>query len=122
VKICGALTFLTTQVFYSLEVMHEAHARLGRLPTEEDIAALQEAKESLVALRGAAPGDFDDELTSMVAAQAGCELSAVCSVVGGMLSEQAIKAVSHKERPLRNYMVYDGRDGSGCVYELPFTA
>ena len=36
-----------------------------------------------------------------------------------MVLLQAIKAVSLREKPLRNYMVYDGRDGSGFVYFLP---
>jgi len=31
-------------VFYALEVVYAARERLGRLPTEEDLVALQEAK------------------------------------------------------------------------------
>ncbi|KAJ1482320.1 hypothetical protein T484DRAFT_1804239, partial [Baffinella frigidus] len=150
------------------KVVCAARERLGRLPTEEDLVPLQEAKEGLTTEKGAKAGVFDDDLIQMVAAQcsggaegppgtqptgrsernlttgkgaragfidddlvrmvaaqtecelsaAECELSAVCSIVGGLVSDQAIKAVSLREKPLRNYMVYDGRDGSGCVYFL----
>ena len=47
------------------------------------------------------------------------EVSAVCSIVGGMAADQLIKAVTGREKPLRNLFVYDGRDGMGAVYDIP---
>ena len=46
-------------------------------------------------------------------------MSAVCSIVGGMAADQLIKAVTGREKPLRNLFVYDGRDGMGAVYDIP---
>jgi hypothetical protein len=53
------------------------------------------------------------------AGQGGVEVSPVCSIVGGMAADQLIKAVTGRERPLRNLFIYDGRDGMGAVYDLP---
>lgn len=46
------------------------------------------------------------------------EVSPVCSIVGGMAADQLIKAVTGRERPLRNLFIYDGRDGMGAVYDI----
>ncbi|XP_013780857.1 SUMO-activating enzyme subunit 1-like [Limulus polyphemus] len=43
------------------------------------------------------------------------ELSPICAVVGGVLSQDIIKAVSAKDAPLKNFFLFDGQDGSGVV-------
>ncbi|XP_074649401.1 SUMO-activating enzyme subunit 1-like [Tubulanus polymorphus] len=43
------------------------------------------------------------------------ELSPVCAVVGGIMGQEVIKAVSHKDAPLRNFFFFDGTEGCGLV-------
>ncbi|XP_076358943.1 SUMO1 activating enzyme subunit 1 [Tachypleus tridentatus] len=43
------------------------------------------------------------------------ELSPICAVVGGVLAQDVIKAVSGKDAPLKNFFLFDGQDGSGVV-------
>ncbi|XP_064602598.1 SUMO-activating enzyme subunit 1-like isoform X2 [Liolophura sinensis] len=43
------------------------------------------------------------------------ELSPVCAVVGGVLGQEIIKAVSKKDQPHNNFFFYNGVEGSGLV-------
>ena len=44
------------------------------------------------------------------------ELSPCAAVVGGVLAQEIIKAVSHKDEPIRNYFFFNGStDRAGCV-------
>ncbi|XP_071079593.1 SUMO-activating enzyme subunit 1-like [Haliotis cracherodii] len=43
------------------------------------------------------------------------ELSPVCAVVGGVLGQEIIKAVSQKDQPHNNFFFYNGIDGNGMV-------
>jgi len=47
------------------------------------------------------------------------ELSPVCAIVGGIVAQEIIKAVSHKDQPLNNYFFYSGLEYSGLVAKLP---
>ena len=53
-----------------------------------------------------------------VMGQVNLHVSMVCSIVGGMAADHMVKALTGKEKPLRNYFIYDGRDGSGIVLDL----
>ncbi|KAE9549626.1 hypothetical protein FO519_007167 [Halicephalobus sp. NKZ332] len=44
---------------------------------------------------------------------------ATCSIVGGVLSQEAIKALSQNETPHKNYFAYNAVDSMGYVYDLP---
>ncbi len=43
------------------------------------------------------------------------ELSPVCAVVGGVLAQEVIKAISAKDRPYTNTFLYDGRQSTGVI-------
>ena len=43
------------------------------------------------------------------------ELSPVCAVVGGVLAQEVIKAVSQKDKPLNNFFLFDGYSSEGVV-------
>ncbi|XP_064623200.1 SUMO-activating enzyme subunit 1-like [Lineus longissimus] len=48
------------------------------------------------------------------------ELSAACAVVGGLMAQEIIKAVSQKDAPLNNFFLFDGREGCGIVEHLGY--
>lgn len=43
------------------------------------------------------------------------QLSPVCAVVGGVLSQEVIKAVSNRDQPLHNMFLFNGRESEGVV-------
>lgn len=44
---------------------------------------------------------------------------AACSIVGGVLSQEAIKALSQNDVPFQNFFAYNAVDAMGYVYDLP---
>lgn len=49
------------------------------------------------------------------------ELSPAAAVVGGVLAQEIIKAVSHKDMPIRNYFFFNGlTDRTGLVEAIGF--
>lgn len=46
------------------------------------------------------------------------ELSPVCAVVGGVLAQEVIKAISAKDRPYMNSFLYNGQQNTGIVEQL----
>ena len=43
------------------------------------------------------------------------ELSPVCAVVGGVLAQEVIKALSAKDRPYTNTFFYNGQQSTGII-------
>ena len=54
-----------------------------------------------------------DENLIALATIAGAEVSPVCAVLGGVLGQEIIKALSGKGEPAKNILLFDGIDG-GC--------
>ncbi|RXG51214.1 SUMO-activating enzyme subunit 1 [Armadillidium vulgare] len=49
-----------------------------------------------------------------------CEVSPICAVVGGVLGQEIIKAVSGKDAPLNNFFFFSPDDGAGVVENLGY--
>ena len=43
------------------------------------------------------------------------ELSPVCAVVGGVLAQEVIKAISAKDHPYLNSYLYNGQQDTGII-------
>jgi ubiquitin-like 1-activating enzyme E1 A len=39
----------------------------------------------------------------------------VCAIVGGVLAQEMIKALTAKDEPFNNHFLYDGYHGNGTV-------
>lgn len=45
----------------------------------------------------------------------------VCAIIGGILGQEAIKAISGKGDPLKNFFFYDAMDGKGIIEDIGST-
>ena len=54
-----------------------------------------------------------DEQLGTLASLATAEISPVCAVLGGIIGNEVIKAISGKGTPANNMLMFDGMDG-GC--------
>ncbi|KAF8158301.1 hypothetical protein B0H34DRAFT_708224 [Crassisporium funariophilum] len=57
-------------------------------------------------------------LIESLSTTAGHEFSPVCAIVGGMLGQDILKALSGREPPIANFFVFDGNTGGGTVCRL----
>ena len=109
----------------------ESHT--GRFPTTEDLPALQQRARELAAdARAAAAADANGgplprDLISEDVMPAGvleeyvignAELAPVNAVLGGVLANEVLKAVSHKGEPVKNFFFFSLGDNVGLVETL----
>ncbi len=55
----------------------------------------------------------DEDELKQLANTATADVSPVCAVMGGVLGNEVIKAISGKGEPANNMLLFDGMDG-GC--------
>ncbi|CAH1261333.1 SAE1 [Branchiostoma lanceolatum] len=105
----------TPQMYFVMKVLLRFREDHDRDPA---VSSREEDKVALLRLR-------DDVLTEMklktdlvgdeFASHCFAALSPVCAVVGGVLAQEIVKAVSGKDAPLNNFFFFNGIDDSGMV-------
>ncbi|CAH1261335.1 SAE1 [Branchiostoma lanceolatum] len=105
----------TPQMYFIMKVLLRFREDHDRDPA---VSSREEDKVALLRLR-------DDVLTEMklktdlvgdeFASHCFAALSPVCAVVGGVLAQEIVKAVSGKDAPLNNFFFFNGIDDSGMV-------
>ncbi|RKP13449.1 hypothetical protein BJ684DRAFT_16153 [Piptocephalis cylindrospora] len=84
----------------------------GTLPTTEDLPVLRQdlgIPEAFVA----------EQVLQDLVWGLGTEYTPTCAIVGGVLAQEAIKIITHKELPVDNFFLYNARDGSGVIHHVP---
>lgn len=114
---------LNPAVVFSVLALWEFQARHGgRLPDEDECA--HELGDIASALFSAANinkrvlGSMPKDITQILSTTAAHEFSPVCAVVGGMLAQDMLKALSAREPPIANFFVFDGNTGHGSVCRM----
>jgi ubiquitin-like 1-activating enzyme E1 A len=104
--------YLLLQVFLSF---HESRGHYPHSASTDDVDDLIAVKRNLFN-----KWNLDQSLLpDCFASQSLSELSPVCAVVGGVLGQEVVKAVSGRDHPLDNFFFYDGVQGSGVVHHFP---
>lgn len=106
----------TPNTYFIMQILQEFREQKGRNVSidhvAEDKETLKELKTSIlnklkVTNKQVVPEDFAEHCFA--------GLSPVCAVVGGVLGQEIIKAVSQKDAPHNNFFFFNGTDGSGMV-------
>ncbi|KAL0972971.1 hypothetical protein UPYG_G00197160 [Umbra pygmaea] len=101
--------------YFLLQVLLKFRTDKGRDPYPEsfsdDSALLRQIRDDVLEAMGLSsdllPHDFGRHCFS--------ELAPVCAVVGGVLGQEVVKALSQRDAPHRNFFFFDGMKGSGVV-------
>lgn len=108
----------TPLAYFIMKVVLEFMENEGRRPevakASEDKTLLTTLKSEVLEQIGVPADLIQDEFASKCFA----ELSPVCAIVGGILGQEVIKAVSHKDAPHNNFFFYNGVEGSGLVDQI----
>ena len=101
---------LTTYLSYL-----EYQAKTGKWPDEENASDYADKTKTWLAESKIVGEDYlgDDEKLKHIASLADAEVSPVCAVLGGVIGNECIKAISGKAEPANNVLMFDGVDG-GC--------
>lgn len=108
----------TSEVFFLVHILMKFREKHGRLPLSdkftEDVEELKKIREEVMSGIGFDSGKVSDEMLSNVFG----ELSPVCAVVGGVLAQEIIKAVSEKDTPVQNFFLFNGDTCSGTTENI----
>ncbi|XP_060639686.2 SUMO-activating enzyme subunit 1-like [Anolis sagrei] len=113
-KAKAAVKRITTDYFL-LRVLLKFRSEKGRDPSTQSCT---EDSETLLQMRNAVLASLDiesDLLPDDFVSFCFSEMAPVCAVVGGVLSQEVVKALSQRDPPLNNFFFFNGMKGNGIV-------
>ncbi|XP_014774405.1 SUMO-activating enzyme subunit 1 [Octopus bimaculoides] len=108
----------TAKVYFIMQVMLKFLERHGRHPS---VKSKTSDMEELMKLRTEVLESLSvkqEVLTDYFVSHCFAELCPVSAIVGGVLSQEIIKAVSQKDKPHNNFFFFDGINGTGLVEQI----
>ncbi|KAK9394188.1 SUMO-activating enzyme subunit 1 [Crotalus adamanteus] len=104
----------TAPDYFLLQVLFKFRIQKGRDPSPqsylEDSEVLRQMRLDVLASLDVGTDLIADDFASCFS-----EMAPVCAVVGGVLSQEAVKALSQRDPPLNNFFFFNGIKGSGVV-------
>ncbi|XP_066494361.1 SUMO-activating enzyme subunit 1 isoform X1 [Tiliqua scincoides] len=101
--------------YFLLQVLMRFRTEKGRDPSpqssREDAEALLQLRTDVLGSLGVGTDLLPDDFASCCFS----EMAPVCAVVGGVLGQEVVKALSQRDPPLNNFFFFDGMRGSGVV-------
>ncbi|XP_023667860.1 SUMO-activating enzyme subunit 1 [Paramormyrops kingsleyae] len=101
--------------YFLLQVLLKFRTDKGRDPHPgtfaEDSSLLQQIRDDVLEAQGLGSELLSDNFVSHCFS----EMAPVCAVVGGVLAQEIVKALSQRDPPHRNFFFFDGSKGSGVV-------
>eukprot|EP00088_Acartia_fossae_P045166 TRINITY_DN4839_c0_g2_i1.p1 TRINITY_DN4839_c0_g2~~TRINITY_DN4839_c0_g2_i1.p1 ORF type:complete len:343 (-),score=96.93 TRINITY_DN4839_c0_g2_i1:253-1281(-) len=106
--------------FFLLQVLFAFREEMGRPPSpahrQADLDKLKEVRDSTLKGMSIPVEKVTDELLSLLFS----ELSPVCAIVGGVLAQEVIKAISNKDAPHNNFFFYNPVESCGVVETIGY--
>lgn len=115
-----ALPRKASKLYFALRVIERYEQAEGRNPGETSIADLPgvlKLKKELCEAHSLNESHIPDALLERLVTGTK-EFPPVCAVVGGILGQEVIKAISGKGDPLKNFFFFDAMDGKGIIEDI----
>ncbi|KAI9225805.1 MAG: hypothetical protein DHS80DRAFT_25833 [Piptocephalis tieghemiana] len=90
----------------------------GSLPSTEDLPALRQIRRDISKDLSIPEAFMAEQVLQDLVWGLGTEYTPTCAIVGGILAQESIKVITHKELPVDNFFLYNARDGSGLVHRI----
>jgi len=106
--------------YFLLQILFEFVAQTGHKPRPankaEDLEKMKELRTSTLEKLKIPVAKVSDEMLGLLFG----ELSPVCAVVGGVVAQEIIKAISNKDAPHNNYFFYNPVESCGVVETIGY--
>ncbi|EPS70608.1 hypothetical protein M569_04151, partial [Genlisea aurea] len=109
-----------SKLYLAMRVIEEFEEREDRSPGETsaaDMPIIQKLRHELCSAHLANESQIPDSLLGRLV-ECGREFPPVCAIVGGILGQEVIKAISGKGNPLKNFFFFDAMDGKGVIEDV----
>ncbi|XP_010448500.1 PREDICTED: SUMO-activating enzyme subunit 1A [Camelina sativa] len=110
----------TAKLYFAMRVIEVFEESEGRKHGEcslLDLARVLEIKKQLCEANSVSESLIPDSLLERLITGT-TEFPPACAIVGGILAQEVIKAVSCKGDPLKNFFYFDGEDGKGVMEDI----
>lgn len=115
-----ALPRKVSKLYFAMRVIERFEEVEGRKPGETlitDLPGVFKLKKELCAAHSVNESLIPDALLERLVTGTG-EFPPVCAIIGGILGQEVIKAISGKGEPLKNFFFFDAVDGKGIVEDI----
>ncbi|KAG5617866.1 hypothetical protein H5410_017690 [Solanum commersonii] len=109
-----------SKLYYAMRVIERFEELEGRNPGEtsvDDLPNIQKLRKELCEAHCLNESHIPDSLLRRLMASTS-EFPPVCAIVGGILGQEVIKAISGKGDPLKNFFFFDAMDGKGIIEDI----
>ncbi|KAJ4869562.1 SUMO-activating enzyme subunit 1A [Raphanus sativus] len=110
----------TAKLYFAMrviEVFEESERRKHGECSVLDLATVLEVKKKLCEANSVSESHIPDSLLERLISGT-IEFPPACAIVGGILAQEVIKAVSGKGDPVKNFFYYDAQDGKGVMEDI----
>ncbi|KAH1135450.1 hypothetical protein AAZX31_05G190300 [Glycine max] len=109
-----------SKLYYAMRVIEKFEEAEGRSTGEVSIAdfsGLLKLKKEICTAQSLNESQVPDSLLKRLVTNA-TEFPPVCAIIGGILGQEVIKAISGKGDPLKNFFFFDAFDGKGIIEDI----
>ncbi|KAL5791521.1 hypothetical protein ACOSP7_000115 [Xanthoceras sorbifolium] len=116
----GVLPRKVSKLYLAMRVVERFEEAEGRSAGEisiDDLPGVLNLKKELCEANSLSASNIPDTLLERLITSTR-EFPPVCAIIGGILGQEVIKAISGKGVPLKNFFLFDVMDGRGIVEDL----
>lgn len=109
-----------SKLYFAMRVIERFEELEGRNPGEtsaDDLPNVQKLRKELCEAHCLNESQIPDSLLQRLIASRS-EFPPVCAIIGGILGQEVIKAISGKGDPLKNFFFFDAMDGKGIIEDI----
>eukprot|EP00252_Welwitschia_mirabilis_P008825 TRINITY_DN2102_c0_g3_i1.p1 TRINITY_DN2102_c0_g3~~TRINITY_DN2102_c0_g3_i1.p1 ORF type:complete len:329 (-),score=85.45 TRINITY_DN2102_c0_g3_i1:117-1070(-) len=111
----------TTKLFFALRIVEEYERSQGLQQGDVslvDFEPVLSVRKRLCEEQKIDESQIPDNLLRRIIEAGKTELPPVCAIIGGILGQEVIKAMSGKGDPLKNFFFFDVMDGKGIIEDI----
>ncbi|KAH0435248.1 hypothetical protein IEQ34_026658 [Dendrobium chrysotoxum] len=112
----------TTKTFFAMRVLEHFESLQNRKPCQisgSDLPHVLEMRKNLCEAQGLNEFHIPELLLNRLVAAGAREHPPVCAILGGILGQEVIKAISGKGEPIKNFFHFNTADGKGIIEDIP---
>ncbi|KAK8604652.1 hypothetical protein V6N13_099584 [Hibiscus sabdariffa] len=109
-----------SKLYFALRVIEQFEDIEGRNPGETstaDLPGVLKLRKELCETNSANESQIPDALLERLLLSTS-EYPPVCAIIGGIVGQEVIKAISGKGDPLKNFFFFDAMDGKGLIEDI----
>ncbi|RAL45907.1 hypothetical protein DM860_006061 [Cuscuta australis] len=111
----------TSKLYFSMRVIERFEESEGHEPGKTfnaaDLLTVQNLRKELCDAQGLNESQIPDNLLGRLL-KGTEEFPPVCAIIGGILGQEVIKAISGKGDPVKNFFFFDAMDGKGIIEDI----